>query len=68
MTLPPLSSGQTSIYRTSGPRPWHGLRQERSTSTIGHEIGYLGRQHRDIHPNPTTFQELRDIYLTKPAH
>ena len=30
---------------------------------LDNEIDIWGGTHRDIHPNPTTYQELRDIYL-----
>ena len=32
---------------------------------VDNEIDIWGGTHRDIHPNPTTYQELRDIYLTE---
>ena len=32
---------------------------------LDNEIDIWGGTHRDIHPNPTTYQELRDIYLTE---
>ena len=32
---------------------------------MDNEIDIWGGTHRDIHPNPTTYQELRDIYLSE---
>src|SRR6202042_2086660 len=30
---------------------------------MDNEIDIWGSTHRDVHPNPTTYQELRDIFL-----
>jgi glycosyl hydrolase family 44 len=34
---------------------------------MDNEIDIWGGTHRDVHPSPTTFQELRDIYLKESA-
>ncbi len=32
---------------------------------MDNEIDIWGGTHRDVHPNPTTYSELRDVYLTE---
>ena len=57
-------SGQTCVYRNQ----WAAALATAFGSAphfynLDNEIDIWGGTHRDIHPNPTTFQELRDIYL-----
>jgi Glycoside hydrolase family 44 len=59
-------SGQTCVYRNQ----WAAALATAFGSAphfynLDNEIDIWGGTHRDIHPNPTTFQELRDIYLTE---
>ena len=35
---------------------------------MDNEIDIWGGTHRDVHPSPTTYNELRGIYLTEAAH
>jgi len=55
--------GQTCVYRNQ----WAAGGWRRHLGALPHfynldnEIDIWGGTHRDIHPNPTTFQELRDI-------
>jgi len=64
-TTTPVLADRLASIATSGPRPWQRPSEERSTSTIWTTKSIFGAHAPDIHPNPTTFQELRDIYLTE---
>jgi Glycoside hydrolase family 44 len=59
-------SGQTCVYRNQ----WAAALATAFGSAphfynMDNEIDIWGGTHRDIHPNPTTFQELRDVYLAE---
>jgi hypothetical protein len=56
--------GTTCVYR----EPWATALASAFGSAphfynMDNEIDIWGSTHRDVHPNPTTYQELRDIFL-----
>jgi len=62
----PCPSGQTCIYRNQWAAALAtAFGGAQHFYNLDNEIDIWGGTHRDIHPNPTTFQELRDIYLTE---
>ena len=65
-TTQTCTGGQACVYRNQ----WAAALATAFGSSphfydMDNEIDIWGGTHRDIHPNPTTYQELRDVYLNE---